>query len=138
MQIPAQIDYSYFAPCGVNCFFCSAHLRTKKPCQGCMTNNENKTARSKNCHRKNCAKNKNLDLCVECDEFPCKSIKRLDKSYRERYDISLIENSKTIKDKGPDYFFEQEINRWCCPICNGAVDMHYKTCSECGNKITLN
>lgn len=38
---------------------------------------------SRKCKIKDYVKNKNLEYCFECKEYPCKWIKNLDKSYHK-------------------------------------------------------
>ena len=63
------------------------------------------------CGRRLCKKRRG-EYCFACDEFPCDSIKRLDKRYRERYGMSVIENLKTIKEKGLTFLLESEKRKW--------------------------
>jgi hypothetical protein len=39
-------------------------------------------------------------------------LKRLDKRYRTRYDVSLIENLRHIRDRGMKEFLESEKGTW--------------------------
>jgi transposase len=59
-------------------------------------------------------------------------IKRLDKSYRQRYQVSLIENSIRIKTVGVKQFVVEEKQKWTCSQCGGVISLHDRVCSECG------
>ena len=72
------------APCGVNCFNCSAFLRKKVSCPGCRSDGVNKPKHCINCSRKACAQEQGLKYCFECIKYPCEKIKRLQTTYRER------------------------------------------------------
>ena len=41
---------------------------------------------------------KKFRYCYECDGFPCARVKRLDKRYRTKYEMSMIENLEYIRD----------------------------------------
>ncbi|MBU1222175.1 DUF3795 domain-containing protein [Myxococcota bacterium] len=131
MKMPDSIDTGYFAPCGMNCLLCYVHLRKKKSCAGCLMGDENKPERCKKCLIAICAAERNLKYCFECGDFPCKSVKNLDKSYRTRYKASLIENSKMVGEDGVEEFMKTEKNKWIC-CCGGIVGIHDSICSECG------
>jgi hypothetical protein len=135
MKMPNKIETSMFAPCGMNCMVCYVHLKKKKPCGGCLCEYINKPDRCNTCKIKMCAQNKGFTYCFDCNEFPCKQIKTLEKSYQKRYKVSLAENGEQAKEKGLVAFMEKERNRWTCEICGGVISLHDKECSECGKKI---
>jgi rubrerythrin len=66
---------------------------------------------------------------------PCSSIKRLDKSYRQRYQVSLIDNSIRIKTVGAKQHLLEEKEKWACPQCGGIISLHDRVCSECGHAL---
>ena len=120
------------AYCGMNCAYCYAHLKKKKPCPGCRLSDVGKPEHCRTCRIKDCAKEKGFSFCSECTLYPCVLIKRLDKSYRTRYNESLIGNMKVIQEKGMDYYLAAEEKRLTCSECGGTLSLHHKTCSECG------
>lgn len=117
------------APCGMNCGICVAYLRDKRKCLGCRL-------RDKKCGIRNCEKfQKNkFKYCHECDTFPCARIKRLDKRYRTKYEMSMIENLEYIRENGVGKFIEGEITRWKCPKCGGVICVHNRKCYTCGTQ----
>lgn len=119
------------APCGMNCGLCMAYLRTKNHCCGCLGPDDGKSPSCVRCIIKNCAK---LDgaYCFDCDEFPCKRLKQLDKRYRTKYHMSMIENLTLIKKSGIQKFLERENKKWTCPECGGTICVHRNNCSSCG------
>lgn len=134
MKMPDIIEERMLAACGVLCTACVGHLKKKKPCVGCRGPDEQKRTSCVNCVRKNCADERGLALCALCGDFPCKWIKTLDKSYRTRYGISLIQNGK---DAAADLhgFLEAQRAHYLCPHCGGAVCQHDGLCSECGRAV---
>ena len=128
MKMPENMDKQQFAPCGVDCNVCWGHLRKKNPCSGCLSSD----APRPKCVKKQCAKNKGLTYCFECDKHPCAKIKTLDKRYQNNYQSSLIENNNYIKQYGFDKFYRRQKLLFTCKKCGGVIDVHHKKCSECG------
>ena len=104
------------APCGMNCSLCVAYLRDKNRCPGCRNiSNENEPKTRTQCIIKNCdqLKKNNWKYCSDkCEKFPCTRLKNLDKRYRNKYDMSMIENLKSIKKIGIRKFIEKEKKKW--------------------------
>jgi hypothetical protein len=132
MKMPEHPEPALFAPCGMNCLTCYAHVRAKKPCEGCLVGDTNKTNRCKTCKIKTCAGERGLAWCFECPEFPCAPVKRLDRSYIKRYGVSLLDYSRVVCEQGLPAFMEQQAALWKCPTCGGVISLHDKTCAECG------
>lgn len=107
------------APCGMNCNVCERYLRDKNRCPGCPD-------RELNCGVRDCkhVKKDNLKFCYQCNEFPCDRIKRMDKRYRTKYGMSMIENLEFIKEKGLKRFVANETKRWVSP--EGTFCVHNK------------
>jgi len=132
MKMAEEIPASMLAPCGVNCGVCYVHLRHKKPCPGCWGADGSKPGHCRQCKIKDCAAQNGVDFCVNCSSFPCVMIKRLDKSYRQRYQVSLIDNAVRLKTAGTAQFLREEKERWTCVDCGGVISLHDRICSECG------
>ena len=56
----------------------------------------------------------------------------MDKRYRLRYQVSLIENGIRIKAIGAKQFLLEEMQKWACTQCGGVVSVHSRLCSGCG------
>ncbi len=132
MKMPKKIDPRFLAPCGVNCLTCLAHLREKKSCAGCLFDNAQKPKHCLSCARKECAFQRGFQHCFECEKFPCQRIKSLNKTYTQKYQVDLFENSQTAKEIGVEAFLLTEQERWRCPRCGGVICQHTQSCSECG------
>jgi hypothetical protein len=106
---------SLIAPCGMNCSLCIAHLRDRRRCPGCRGDDGNKSNSCLGCAIKNCEilNGKKWRYCSDkCPEFPCMRLKNLDKRYKTKYGMSMIENLANIKIKGVREFILQEEKRW--------------------------
>ena len=130
-----DISIAMLAPCGMNCAVCYAHLRTRRTCPGCRGPEESQPAYCRRCQISACAIQRGIDFCFECQSFPCNLIKRMDKRYRERYEVSLIENAVRIKTVGAKQFLLDEKEKWTCLHCGGVISLHARACSECGQTI---
>jgi hypothetical protein len=124
------------APCGINCGVCKYYHREKNTCPGCRTRDENKPDYCLKCIIVNCEKLKKTKsgFCFECPDFPCKRLKNLDKRYKIKYHMSLLENQKYFKKKGMMSFLKREKKKWRCTNCDGIVTCHGGICLNCGYK----
>lgn len=82
---------------------------------------------------KNCTiiQSNNSGLCCDCDKYPCRRLKQLDKRYRTKYHMSMLENLEKIKLQGMEEFLKAESVRWTCRECGNIVDVHRNTCHMC-------
>jgi len=130
------------APCGMNCGICKQYLaythgvpkqRAKVSyCAGCFP-------RGKNCYiKRGCPKltKHQIQYCGECNTMPCQHLQRLDRRYRERYGMSMVENLKTLKSLGIDEFLKIQEKKYSCPSCADVVCVHDGKCYSCGYKRT--
>jgi hypothetical protein len=126
------------APCGMNCAVCSAYLAKaydlkkqgimRSYCEGCRHRGKNCTFMKKNCERLG---NGLIKFCYECPEYPCRRLKQLDKRYRSKYRMSMIENLDFIQEHGIRKFLKKEQEQWQCPSCGGTITCHGGLCFKC-------
>ena len=123
------------APCGMNCGICLAYLRDKNICYGCWSTLGQKSKSRANCIIKNCEILEKTDskFCYECAKFPCARLKQLDKRYRLKYHMSMIESLNYIKEFGLENFEQKESARWKCNTCGGMICVHRGICLICRN-----
>lgn len=125
------------APCGMNCGTCLGYLREKNKCPGCRLMTETNSDYIRKCIIKHCEilKKNKMDFCSpKCEKYPCKRLKSLDKRYRTRYKISMVENLENIEKLGVEKFVKNEEVRWMCHGCNGTLCVHRNFCLFCGEK----
>jgi len=134
MKMPENLDPEMIAPCGINCLGCKAHIMQKKTCPGCLSDSPAKAASCRNCLIKTCAAEHGLKSCGECQTFPCRLITHIDKRYRLRYSLSLVENGLFLKQNGMEAFLDREKERWTCPECGGVICLHNHICRSCLKK----
>ena len=122
------------APCGMNCSICTGYLRRRNKCPGCRLNFAEKPVTRANCKIKNCP-NFSVDkkkFCFQCKEFPCERLIHLDKRYKTKYRMSMIDNLEYIKKFGIKKFILNENIRWTCSNCGGTICVHKRFCYSCG------
>jgi hypothetical protein len=133
-----NIDIALVAPCGMNCRVCLAYLRNNNRCNGCRIEDPNKKKSSVQCVIKNCSllAGTASNFCYDCEKYPCKRLKDLDKRYRTKYHTSFLENLGSIKTNGIEAFVKNEYDKWRCPTCGGTICIHRGFCLDCQeNKI---
>jgi hypothetical protein len=126
------------APCGMNCALCgnyqSMKLDLKKMgiqkgyCAGCRPRGKNCAFMKKNCGLIGEGK---IQFCYECVDFPCLRLKHLDKRYRTKYNMSMIDNLTYIKEKGMANFLKKEEKKWKCKECGATISCHGAICYTC-------
>jgi hypothetical protein len=127
------------APCGMNCGVCKAYLAYSRGipkkrgevthCSGCLP--RNKTCFIKRGCRK-LAKHE-VKFCYECDDMPCKNLDRVDRRYRTRYNMSMVENLKELEEKGMKEFLRNQQRKYECPACGDVISVHDKKCYSCSH-----
>jgi hypothetical protein len=124
------------APCGMNCGICRAYLRDDKKCPGCLGANTNKSNSCIKCKIKNCSilRRNSYKYCFSCRIMPCERLEHLDKRYRTRYGMSMLENLANIRRFGIRQFVKNESLRWKCPVCGGVICVHDGHCHSCGKR----
>ena len=130
------------APCGMNCGICIAFFgytlngkKRKHVCKGCRLRNTHQSLDRSLCAfiKKQCEKlaTNQLEYCFQCINFPCENLTTLDKRYRTKYGMSMIENLEYIQTNGIQQFLKHEAERWKCPACGGIICVHNKICYSC-------
>ena len=132
------IPINLIAPCGMNCILCWGYIREKNRCPGCLINENQKSQKLKHlttCKIRNCdqiTKGKSRYCSDSCDSFPCLRLKQLDKRYRSKYGMSMIDNLKMINEAGIRNFIKSEKLKWICPECGEMICIHKPACLSCG------
>lgn len=122
----------FLAPCGMNCQLCHAYQRKKNACVGCRGKAELIRAGCRNCVIARCDKKNHY--CYECEKYPCARLSELDKRYRKKYSMSMLENLARIKEIGEEAFTDEQLERYACPVCGNPKTVHYDYCIRCGFK----
>ena len=121
------------APCGMNCGSCLGFMRNENHCPGCRSDADNKPSYCSDCIVINCdlLKETESKFCYECPKYPCRRLKDLDKRYRTRYGMSMLENLGRIRTSGIRRFVQDEKIRWTCRACGSVLCVHRGFCLKC-------
>ncbi len=131
------MDESKIAPCGMNCGLCISKQSKKYNlnnkgfkktyCSGCLSSGIK-------CNLKHYCDRLDRGLlryCYECNQYPCSKLKALDKRYRTKYHMSMLENLEFIKAHGIQEFLKKEQDKWQCPKCGRLICCHNGLCLSC-------
>lgn len=132
------MEEKLIAPCGMNCEL-SVHYQAnkndlqkqgfhRKYCEGCIPRGENCLHMGDRCEK---MANGTVRFCYECQDFPCKPLKGLDKRYRDKYHMSMIDNLIEIKERGIEAFLVSQEEKWKCSDCGGTICCHNGLCLSC-------
>jgi hypothetical protein len=123
----------FIAPCGMNCLLCMAYQRKRDHCPGCLAPDRDKQRACVSCRIKLCPERApDKRFCFSCQKFPCPRIKHLDKRYRTKYGMSMLQNLQAIKASGVTKFLRSEKEKWACPKCGSLLCVHRPACQSCG------
>lgn len=132
------IHADLIAPCGMNCRLCWAYVREKNTCPGCLKIDGQESQKSlsrTSCRIRNCdqlTRSKTRYCSDKCDSYPCTRLKQLDKRYRTKYGMSMIDNLNMINEFGIRHFIDTEKEKWICPECGDIICVHKPGCPGCG------
>ena len=136
---PKTLRETLIAPCGMNCALCWAYQAQlydlkkqgfhRKYCPGCIPRGEHCAHMRQSCE---ILGNGRVRFCFECGKFPCERLKRLDKRYRTKYRMSMIENLRFIQQNGLPAFLDEQERIWTCAKCGrNLVCCHCGLCLSC-------
>ena len=131
-------DRDLIAPCGMNCGICSAYLAYTESiprkrgrithCSGCRIRHKKCVYIKGDCPQ---LRDGRVQFCYECKDFPCKRLETLDRRYRTRYGMSMIENLHELKETGIDAFLASQREKYRCPQCGEMICIHNGKCYRC-------
>ncbi len=125
------------APCGMNCRICIGYFgytmsgkKRKMQCIGCRRSGKSCDHLKKYCNK---LRNKEIEYCYECKGFPCSRLQKLDKAYRNRFNMSMVANLEYIRDNGIKKFLQAQEERYTRHNCQGVICVHNGNCYPCNN-----
>jgi hypothetical protein len=101
-------------------------------CNGCKARTNAKFC--KECVMRLCARDRGVDFCADCEEYPCPSFQTFQ---RDRYPhhTLIAPNLATICKLGVETWLEQQKKRWSCPKCGTPFTWYEEECQSCGEKL---
>ena len=98
-------------------------------CHGCRSEKRSYFCKNE-CKMVDCAKEKGIDFCVECDEYPCDELRAFKEKRPHR--IELWEAQERIKAVGYAQWFAEMVEHYACPQCRTINSAYDLTCRACG------
>ncbi|MEM3442452.1 MAG: DUF3795 domain-containing protein [Candidatus Bathyarchaeia archaeon] len=129
-QTPNKNDWNYVAPCGLYCGECKAFLL--KECGGCRSEKGISKNYVMHCKIYQCARNKNLKICLECDAFPCKFFDffKAEKPMDSSWFLDVWSNMKQIREGSLESFLKTK-KAWLKRRLRCANKKGIRYCDEC-------
>jgi hypothetical protein len=114
---------SKHGPCGLYCGACGA-----EDCGGCQSTGIDESIEQ--CKFRRCTKEKDLEFCCFCDEYPCTDLhKFMNDEWPHHWTIKT--NLKSIKKDDKKKWLESQKKEWTCKSCGAEIMWYQKKCS-CG------
>lgn len=136
--------------CGLYCGACGIYLATQENdherilqyavvlnqsyeetlCDGCGAFRKSLHC-SKMCSFIKCKHLKAVDLCVECDDFPCQELNVFKSKMPHR--IEILDSLIRMKEIGLEKWLVEMKNYFSCPYCKTINSAYHLACRKCGN-----
>lgn len=143
-------DKQTSAVCGLLCKSCTIYIATKEnntellskiaerlqlsleetQCKGCRSNVL--SSHCKTCFFRECAENKNIEFCSECNEYQCSKLKEFQLKMPHRVD--LFQSLDRIKEIGREKWYIEIFERHSCTECGEINGWYELVCRHCGNE----
>lgn len=139
--------------CGLYCESCSAYIGTKEDagrlaetarklnktidqisCTGCRTGKL--SVYCSTCKMKECCRDKGIEFCSACVEFPCSTIAEFQKQMPHRRE--LFESLSYLKVAGLDSWCMKMKEDYSCSSCGTINSAYDLKCRKCGNEPASN
>ena len=142
------INKELLAPCGLYCGVCGILMADRdgnekfkerlstvyglKPehirCQGCLAEEDKVFAYCQVCPIKSCTREKGIEGCHLCDDFPCQHIENFPMPVGKRVMLRAIPQWRAW---GTDKWVAEEERRYLCPRCGYQLFRGAKRCRRC-------
>lgn len=151
-----QLKEELLAPCGLYCGVCAIYIAHKNnndkfkkallpvyngfvkniddlACTGCLSDGVVFPFCQK-CPIKDCTREKEIDGCHQCDEWPCKFIENFPIEVGKKVIHRTIPAWRKL---GDEEFAKQEEERYKCPECGNSLFRGVKRCNNCKSSVNL-
>jgi hypothetical protein len=106
-------------------------------CSGCKT--DDVFINCGKCPIRPCAKDKGVEFCVECGEFPCQIygflMSAADNIPCLKHLRAIVMNQEFIREKGVEPWLKSQKAKWECPDCGAPFAWYTKQCARCGRNL---
>lgn len=103
-------------------------------CHGCKS--DKVFAGCRGCRVRECARERKVEACVVCPDFPCQRVEALRElipDVREKlpHTISIFRDAETANKSGYEAWAEAQRARWQCPSCGAPFTWYQERCGVC-------
>lgn len=142
-------DLRLAAVCGLYCEACSLYIATREDparltrlaaqfglseeevaCHGCRSDKRGPYCRV--CHMEKCARQRGVDFCSACGDYPCAELKAFQAERPHRRE--LWESLERIRDRGWECWLEEMRRHYACPACGTLNSAYDAACRKCGTE----
>lgn len=136
--------------CGLYCGACGIYLATQENdnekilqyaivlnqtfeetfCDGCSSNRKSLHC-SKMCTFIDCKQKKSVNICSECDEFPCNALQEFKSKMPHR--IEILNSQNQMKEMGLEKWLLEMKDYFSCSHCKTVNSAYHIVCRKCGN-----
>jgi len=102
-------------------------------CTGCLSE-EVVFEYCQTCPIKSCVKEKEIEGCYQCEEWPCRIIKRFSIPIGKRV---IMRSIPEWRELGTEKWVRKEENMYHCPECNNPLFRGAKRCNKCSNSVDV-
>ncbi|MGB7538775.1 MAG: DUF3795 domain-containing protein [Anaerolineales bacterium] len=138
-KMEGKMEYALDGYCGLYCGACPMLLGTKagtekNACLGC--NSDKNPEWCVTCERKACARERSLEFCSVCADYPCEILENFKTSAEYPYHSEVYEYLPLIRQEGKPAWPEKMKVRWSCPECQQEASWWDVSCTHCGAKLS--
>ena len=151
-----EVKKELLSPCGLYCGVCSIYIAHRDnnakfkqillpiykafaktaddiSCTGCLSDGVVFPV-CHSCPIKKCTKEKGIEGCYQCDDWPCKFINNFPIAVGKKVIFRTI---PTWKELGTEKFVEEEEKRYHCPECGNPLFRGSKKCNKCKTDVNV-
>ncbi len=149
------INKDLLAPCGLYCGVCGVLIADRDDnrkfkerlatvygtapedirCKGCMHENPDAVfLYCRVCPIKNCTREKGIEGCHQCDDFPCPLIEEFPMPVGRRV---MLRGIPQWREWGTEKWVAEEEKRYHCPSCGYKLFRGAKRCRQCKEPVDL-
>jgi len=149
-EIQNSVNNSLVSACGLFCGACGIYLATQENntekilqyavvlnqscdetlCDGCGAVRKSLHC-SKMCTFINCRRQKDVNLCSECSEFPCNALVEFKSEMPHR--IEILNSQNRMKELGLEKWLLEMKDYYSCSNCKTVNSAYHLSCRNCGN-----
>ena len=148
MNTDSKPDKNLVSFCGLFCKACGVYIATQENdhtklesiakmlgqtvddtrCDGCRT--DRRSGHCKSCSFIRCAKDRTIDFCGQCNDYPCEELKRFQSMAPHRNE--LWQSLERINHVGWEKWFVEMNDYYACSKCNTMNGYYNIKCRKCG------